>query len=67
MTHLSLEEVMNLLDADSINGTPRQMERLRRWIENLVEKRGNAFVLENRRNLLEQWKKYIKLNTQSCC
>jgi hypothetical protein len=67
MTQLSLEEVMNLLDVDTINGTPRQMERLRRWIENLVEKRGNAFVLENRRNLLDQWEKYIKLNTQSCC
>jgi hypothetical protein len=51
MTHLSLEEVMNLLDVDTINGTPRQMERLRIWIESLVEKRGNAFVLENRRTL----------------
>jgi hypothetical protein len=67
MTHLSLEEVMNLLDVDTINGTPRQMERLRIWIESLVEKRGNAFVLENRRTLLDQWRQHMKLKTQSCC
>ncbi len=67
MTRLSLEEVMNLLGVDTTNGTPRQMERLRRWIESLVEKRGNAFVLENRRNLLDQWEKHMKLKTESCC
>ncbi len=67
MTRLSLEEAMNLLGVDAINGTPKQMERLRKWIENLIEKRGNAFVLENRQNLLNQWEQHMKLKTKSCC
>jgi len=67
MTHLSLEEVINLLGVDTTNCTPKQMERLRRWIESLAEKRGDSFVVENRCKLLDQWEKYIRLNTQSCC
>ena len=67
MTRLSLEEVMTLLGIDTVNGTPKQVERLRRWIEIMVEKRGNAFVLENRRNLLDQWEQHMKLKTKSCC
>lgn len=58
---------MNLLGVDAINGTPKQVERLRKWIENLIEKRGNAFVLENRQNLLNQWEQHMKLKTKSCC
>jgi hypothetical protein len=67
MTHLSLEEVMTLLGIDTVNGTPKQVERLRKWIESLVEKRGNAFVMENRLNLLDQWEKHMKLKIESCC
>jgi hypothetical protein len=67
MTHLSLEEVINLLSVDNINCTPKQMERLRRWIECLAEKRGDSFVVENSCKLLDQWEKYIWLNTHSCC
>ncbi len=67
MTRLSLEEAMNLLGIETINGTPKQKERLRKWIENLIGKSGNAFVLENRQNLLDQWEQHMKLKTQSCC
>ncbi len=67
MTRLSLEEVMTLLGIDTVNGTPKQVERLRKWIESLVEKRGNAFVMENRRNLLDQWEQHMKLKVESCC
>lgn len=67
MTHLSLEEVMTLLGIDTVDGTPKQVERLRKWIEILAEKRGNVFVMENRQNLLEQWDKHMKLKTESCC
>jgi len=67
MTHLSLEEVMTLLGIDTVNGTPKQVERLRKWIEILAEKRGNVFVMENRQNLLDQWDKHMKLKTESCC
>jgi hypothetical protein len=67
MTHLSLEEVMTLLGIDTVDGTPKQVERLRKWIEILAEKRGNVFVMENRQNLLYQWDKHMKLKTESCC
>jgi len=67
MTYLSLEEVIKLLGVDNTNCTPKQMERLRRWIECLAEKRGDSFVVENRLKLLDQWEKYIWLNTHSCC
>ncbi len=56
-----------MLGVDAINGTPRQVERLRRWVERLVETRGKAFILENRQSLLDQWGQHMKLKTKSCC
>ena len=67
MTHLSIEKVMSLLGIEAISGTPKQQERLRKWIEVLVEKRGNDFVLESRQELLRQLEQHMKLKTQSCC
>ena len=67
MTRLSLEEVMNMLSIDSINGTPKQDERIRVWIEGLAEKRGHTYVMENRRNLLDQLEQHMKLKIESCC
>ncbi len=67
MTRLSLEDVKNLLGVQYVSGTPGQLERLRRWIESLVEKRGNTFVLENRRGLLDQWKQHMVLKNWDCC
>jgi hypothetical protein len=67
LTRLSLEDVMNLLDVQYMSGTPGQLERLRRWIESLVEKRGNSFVLGNRRALLDQWKRHMVLKNWDCC
>jgi hypothetical protein len=67
LTRLSLEDVMDLLGVQFIPGTPGQLERLRKWIERLVEKRGNTFVLENRRGLLEQWKRHMVLKNWDCC
>lgn len=67
MTRLSLEDVMDLLGVQFIPGTPGQLERLRKWIERLVEKRGNTFVLENRRGLLEQWKRHMVLKNWDSC
>ena len=67
LTRLSLEDVMDLLGVQFIPGTPGQLERLRKWIERLVENRGNTFVLENRRGLLEQWKRHMVLKNWDCC
>jgi hypothetical protein len=67
LTRLSLEDVKNLLGVQYVSGTPGQLERLRRWIESLVEKRGNTYVLENRRGLLDQWKRHMVLKNWDCC
>lgn len=67
MTRLSLEEVMALLGIDIVNGTPKQVERFRIWIERLAEKRGNVFVMENKQILLDQWNQHMKLKIESCC
>ncbi len=67
MARLSIEEVMSLLGIETINGTPKQKERLRQWIEGLVEKRGISFVSENRQDLLRQLEQHMKLKIESCC
>jgi len=67
LTRLSLEDVKNLLGVQYMPGTPGQLERLRKWIESLVEKRGNTFVLENRRGLLDQWERHMVLKNWVCC
>ncbi len=67
MTHLSLEDVKDLLDVQNILGTPGQLERLRRWMQSIVDRRGKDFVRENRQNLLEQWEQHMGLKTFECC
>jgi hypothetical protein len=67
LVRLSLTDVMNLLDVQNLNGTPGQLERLRKWIESLVELRGKAFVREHRRNLLNKWELHMKAKSKSCC
>jgi hypothetical protein len=51
----------------TIHGTPGQLERLRRWIESEVERRGAVFVRENRQNLLRQWELHMKVKSKNCC
>ncbi len=67
MTRLNVEDVMELLEVETIAGTTRQLERLCKWIETLVEKRGKVEVWENRRKLLSQWEEYLKGTSKSCC
>ena len=67
MAHLSIEDVMDLLDVRTIPGKPWQLERVRKWIERFVENRGKSYVRENRQNLLDQWEKQLKAKTEHCC
>lgn len=67
MSHLSLEEVMTLLDVQAIPGTAGQLERLRRWIESVADKQGSAFVRQNRQNLLRLWDLHMRVKSKSCC
>ena len=66
MVHLSLEEAMKLLEVQTIPGKPRQLVRFRNWIERLVECRGETFVWANRRDLLNQWEEFSKVNFKNC-
>ena len=64
--HLSLKDVMELLDVQTIPGKARELERLRRWIERMVKSRGKDYVWENRQNLISQWEQYSKTSFKSC-
>ena len=67
MTRLSLEEVLTLLGVQDLPGTAGQVERLRRWIESVVDKRGRAFVRQDRQNLLRLWDLHMKVKSKNCC
>ena len=66
MVRFSLEDAMKLLEVQDIPGEPRQLARFRHWIERLVENRGESFVLENRRDLLNQWEEFSKAKFKNC-
>ncbi len=66
MSDLGLRDVMKLLGLQTIPGKSWQAERLRKWIERLVESRGEAYVLENRRDLLKQWEEFSKAKFTTC-
>ena len=67
MNRLSLQEAMNLLGVEDVDGTHGQLERLRRWVEGLVERHGNEYVSENRCKLLTKWTVHKKLKMKNCC
>jgi hypothetical protein len=67
LTRLSLEDVTDLLGVQGIPGTAGQLERLRRWIESVVDKRGRAFVRQDRQNLLRLWNLHMKVKSKNCC
>jgi hypothetical protein len=46
---------MELLGSTDIPGTPEELDQLVRWTKNLAEDRGENYVKENRRRLLNQW------------
>ena len=66
MAYLGLNEVIKLLEMQDVSGEPWQLERLRKWIERLVEKRGEAYVRENRRDLLSQWEQHSTGQFKTC-
>ncbi len=66
MTPLSLEEVLQLLDVQTAHAEQWQLERLRKWVERLVETRGKDYVLDNRNDILNQWEQHISGKFKSC-
>ena len=66
MVRLSLEEAMKLLGVQTIPGKPRQLARFLKWIEKLVDNRGESFVLANRSDLLNQWEEFSQVKFKNC-
>jgi hypothetical protein len=50
----------------TIPGKPWQVARFRKWIERVVESRGESFVVANRLDLLNQWEEFTKGTFKNC-
>ena len=57
---------MKLVGVHTIPGKSWQVERFRKWVERLVENRGEAYVLENRRDFMKQWEEFSKAKFKTC-
>ena len=55
MTDLSLEEVLNLLGAQHIRGSEKELKMLCIRITELVELNGEDWVKASRQTLLDEW------------
>jgi len=67
MNRLSLQEALDLMGVEDVDGTHGQLERLRRWVAGLVERHGCDYVSENRCELLDKWTAHKKLKMKNCC
>jgi hypothetical protein len=63
---LTPQKVLELLGLEVIPGGLRQIDRFRRWIERLVRNRGEAYIRENRTEILRQWDQYEDSEFKSC-
>jgi hypothetical protein len=66
VTPLSLEEVLQLLGVQTAHEEQWQLERLRKWVERLVEARGKEYVLDNRSDIVNEWEQHISGKFKSC-
>ena len=66
MVRLSVEDALKLLQVQTIPGKPWQVARFRKWIERVVESRGESFVMANRLDLLNQWEEFAKNTFKNC-
>jgi hypothetical protein len=55
MNTLSLDTVFKLLGTQNIPGSPGELEILCIRISELVELNGEAWIRENRQNLIDEW------------
>jgi hypothetical protein len=64
---INIKDVIELLDAQFADMEKWQLERLRKWIESLVQARGRDYVRENRQEILAKWEQYSKGKFKTCC
>jgi hypothetical protein len=63
---LTLEKVSELLGVEIIPADPGQIKRLCRWVEGILRSRGEAYLRENRAEILGQWEQYMKNEFKTC-
>ena len=66
MPGLTLEKVSELLGVEIIQAEPRQIKKLCRWVEGILRSRGEAYLRENRTEILGQWEQYMKNEFKTC-
>jgi hypothetical protein len=63
---LTLEKVSELLGVEIIQAEPWQIKKLCRWVEGILRSRGEAYLRENRTEILGQWEQYMKNKFKTC-
>ena len=63
---LTLEKVSELLGVEIIPAEPQQIKKLCRWVEGILRSRGEAYLRENRTEILGQWEQYMKKEFKTC-
>jgi hypothetical protein len=63
---LTPEKVFELLGVEIITAEPWQIKKLCRWVEGILRSRGEAYLRENRTEILGQWEQYMKNEFKTC-
>jgi hypothetical protein len=63
---LTPEKVAELLGAEIIPAESWQIKKLCRWVEGILRSRGEAYLRENRTEILGQWEQYMKNEFKTC-
>ena len=61
MKALSLEKACDLLETTDIPGSAKELDVLRTRIEELLELNGEGWIRDNRRMLLDQWRRVVEM------
>jgi hypothetical protein len=61
MEQFTLDEVKDLLGAESIPGSPEELEVLIQWTQGLVHRRGELYVRKYRKRLYKDWESIRRL------
>ncbi len=58
---MTLEEVLELLQVDKIEGNPQELQELIEATESLVKDHGKEWITQNRGRLLEEWEYILRM------
>jgi len=64
---LAPEKVFELLGVEIILAESWHIKKLCRWVEGILRSRGEAYLRENRTEILGQWEQYMKNKFKTCC